>query len=59
MLRKANNVFGTVVSDVTKLTSALPAVGAVVTNDNLEEGAVVLVDGGNVRRTLALVLINF
>lgn len=53
MLRKANNVFGTVVSDVTKLTSALPAVGAVVTNDNLEEGAVVLVDGGNFRRTFA------
>ena len=53
MLRKANNVFGTVVSDVTKTTAALPNVGDVVTNDNLEEGAVVLVDGGNFRRTFA------
>jgi hypothetical protein len=55
MLRKANNVFGTVVSDVTKLTADLPGIGDVVTNDNLEEGAVVLVDGGNVRRTFATI----
>lgn len=46
MLRKANNVFSVTLSDVTKLTSALPAIGTVVTNANLEAGAVVLVDAG-------------
>lgn len=46
MFRKANNVFSVVLSDVTKLTSALPSVGTVVTNANLEVGAVVLCDMG-------------
>jgi hypothetical protein len=53
MLRKANNVFGTILSDVTIATTALPAVGDVVTNDNLPANAVVMVDGGNRRTTLA------
>jgi hypothetical protein len=46
MLRKANNVFSVVLSDVTKLTAALPAVGAKVTNANLEIGAIVVTDLG-------------
>lgn len=46
MFRKANNVFGVVLSDVTKLAAQLPSVGAVVTNANLEAGAVVLCDMG-------------
>jgi len=46
MFREANNVFSVVLSDVTKLTSALPSVGTVVTNANLESGAVVLCDMG-------------
>jgi hypothetical protein len=46
MFREANNVFSVVLSDVTKLTANLPAVGTVVTNANLESGAVVLCDMG-------------
>ena len=46
MLRKANNVFSVLLSDVTKLTAALPAAGAKVTNANLEVGAVVITDLG-------------
>ena len=46
MFREANNVFSVVLSDVTKLTAALPSVGTVVTNANLESGAVVLCDMG-------------
>lgn len=46
MFREANNVFSVVLSDVTKLTAALPSVGTVVTNANLEVGAVVLCDMG-------------
>jgi hypothetical protein len=46
MFREANNVFSVVLSDVTKLTAALPSVGTVVTNANLEAGAVVLCDMG-------------
>lgn len=53
MLRKANNVFGVILSDVTIATSTLPSVGTAVTNDNLTAGAVVMVDGGNRRTTLA------
>ena len=46
MFREANNVFSVVLNDVTKLTSALPSVGTVVTNANLESGAIVLCDMG-------------
>ena len=46
MFRKANNVFSVVLSDVTKLAAGLPSVGTVVTNANLEVGAVVLCDMG-------------
>lgn len=52
MLRKANNVFSVLLSDVTKLTSggsgldATCPVGTVVTSSNIEAGAVVLVDAG-------------
>ena len=46
MFRKANNVFSVVLSDVTKLAANLPAVGTVVTNANLESGAIVLCDMG-------------
>lgn len=46
MLRKANNVFSVLVSDVTKLTAALPGVGTKVTNANLEVGAIVITDLG-------------
>jgi len=53
MLRKANNVFGVILSDVTIATSTLPSVGTAVTNDNLTAGAVVLVDAGNRRTTLS------
>jgi len=46
MLRKANNVFSVLLSDVSKLTAALPGVGTKVTNANLEVGAVVVTDLG-------------
>lgn len=46
MLRRNNNLTTVTLSDATKLTAALPAVGTVVTKDNLEKGAVVLTDVG-------------
>ena len=46
MLRKANNVFSVILSDASKLTANLPAVGTVVTDANLEAGAVVVTDLG-------------
>jgi hypothetical protein len=46
MLRKANNVFSVLLNDETVLSSALPAVGTVVTPTNLPAGAIVLVDAG-------------
>lgn len=46
MLRKANNVYSVILSDAAKLTAALPAVGAVVSDVNLEVGAVVVTDLG-------------
>jgi hypothetical protein len=52
MYRKANNVYGTILSDVTILTSTLPAVGSVITKDNIPAGAVVMVDAGMRRTTL-------
>lgn len=45
-LRRNSNLTTVTLSDVTKLTSALPAVGALVTAANLEKGAVVLTDMG-------------
>jgi len=53
MFRKAENVFSAVLSDVTIATSTLPTVGSVVTNDNIPAGAVVMVDAGMRRTTLA------
>lgn len=53
MLRKINNHLSVVLSDVSKLTSALPAVGVVVTDANLEKGAVVMTDAGMRRTTLS------
>jgi hypothetical protein len=46
MLRKANNVFSVILSDVTQLSAGLPALGTVVTDANLAIGAVVLTDVG-------------
>jgi hypothetical protein len=46
MLRKANNVFSVVLSDVNVATSTLPAVGTVVTSANLPANAIVLTDAG-------------
>jgi hypothetical protein len=46
MLRKANNVFSVVLNDVNVATTALPAVGTVITTANLPAGAVVLCDLG-------------
>ena len=50
MLRQANNVFSVILSDVNRLTESLPNMAEVVTNQNLESGAVVMVDVG-MRRT--------
>ena len=58
MLRKANNVFSVVLSDVTKLTSGGTGlnttcpVGTVVTPANIAAGALVLVDAGMRRMDL-------
>lgn len=52
MLRKSDNVFAAIVSDVDIATSTLPASGVVVTNANLSAGAVVLVDVGMRRRVI-------
>lgn len=46
MLRKANNVFSVLLSDVSKLSAALPAAGSKVTDANLEVGAIVVTDLG-------------
>ena len=46
MLRKANNVYSVILNNVDKLSSNLPTVGAVVTDANLERGAIVLCDMG-------------
>lgn len=46
MFRKANNVFSVILNDVNVASSALPAVGTVITNANLPAGAVVLCDMG-------------
>jgi hypothetical protein len=46
MLRKANNVYSVLLNDAAQLTSALPAVGTVVTDANLNAGAIVLCDMG-------------
>jgi hypothetical protein len=46
MFREANNVFSTILNDGTKLAANLPGLGTVVTNANLESGAIVLCDMG-------------
>jgi len=46
MLRTADNVFSVVLDNSTKTAANLPAVGTVVTDSNLEEGAIVAVDAG-------------
>lgn len=46
MIRQNANVFSVILSDVDKVSSNLPAVGALVTSANLEKGAVVLTDLG-------------
>jgi hypothetical protein len=46
MLRKANNVFSVILSDVSQLTASLPAVGTKVTDANLGVGAIVVTDLG-------------
>ena len=46
MFRKANNVFSVILNDVNVASTALPAVGTVITNANLPAGAVVLCDMG-------------
>lgn len=53
MLRRNNNITSVILSDVDALTSALPAVGDVVTDSNLEAGAVVMTNVGMERTTLA------
>lgn len=52
-LRQNNNVTSVILSDVAKLTSALPSAGTTVTSANLEKGAVVMVNAGLERTTLA------
>lgn len=46
MLRKANNVFSVLLNDASKATTGLPAVGTVVSDSNLETGAIVVTDLG-------------
>lgn len=58
MFRKADNVFSVVLSNVTIATSTLPAAGQVVTNDNIPAGAVVMVDAGMRRTTLATLAVG-
>jgi hypothetical protein len=53
MLRKADNVFSVALSDVSIATTTLPTAGSVVTNDNIPAGAIVMVDAGMRRTTLA------
>ena len=53
MLRKANNVFSVLVNDTNVASTALPAVGTVVTDSNLPKGAIVLTDSGHVRMSVS------
>jgi hypothetical protein len=46
MFRKADNVFSVILDDETQTAAALPAAGTVITDANLADGAVVLVDIG-------------
>ena len=46
MLRTANNVFSVLLDDSAKAASAVPAAGTVVTDANLEKGAICMVDAG-------------
>ena len=46
MLRIADNVFSVLIDDNADRTADLPAVGTVVTADNLDAGAIVMVDAG-------------
>jgi hypothetical protein len=46
MIRQNSNLFSVVLSDVDQASSALPAVGTVITRANLAKGAVVLTDLG-------------
>lgn len=46
MLRKANNVFSVILSDVSQLTASLPAAGSKVSDANLGVGAIVITDLG-------------
>ena len=46
MLRKANNVFSVLLSDVSQLTASLPNAGTKVTDINLAVGAIVVTDLG-------------
>ena len=46
MLRTADNVFSVVLDNSTKTAANLPAVGTVVTDSNLEDGAICMVDAG-------------
>lgn len=52
-LRQNNYITSVILSDVAKLTSALPTVGTTVSDANLEQGAVVFVNAGMQRSTLA------
>ena len=53
MFRNANNVFSVALSDSLIETNTIPSAGTVVTSDNLPQGAVVMVDAGMRRTTLA------
>ena len=46
MLRTANNVFSVLLDDSTKRAADVPAAGTVVTDANLPEGAICMVDAG-------------
>lgn len=51
MLRRAENVFSVILSDVDVLTNTLPSVGDQVTSQNIPAGAVVMVNAGMYRTT--------
>ena len=55
MLRKANNVFSVLLNDASKLTANLPVTtaGTVVSDSNLEVGAIVVTDLGLQRLSAA------
>jgi hypothetical protein len=46
MIRRANNLFNVLLNDAATVSSALPAVGTVVSDSNLADGAIVLCDVG-------------